>query len=103
MNENVARGIELLDQKMPGWAAKIDLDILRMSSCHVCILGQLYTEYGLGLSALGLSKGRDHGFDVPTLFHSDHEVLTAAWREAIEARRERLSEETEGERQRHDH
>lgn len=40
--ERVARGAKLLDEKAPGWHYLIQLDELKMSSCHTCILGQLF-------------------------------------------------------------
>ena len=57
--ERVARGSALLDEKMPGWDRRIDLDRLDlMSSCR-CILGQLHLAaeddpYLEGLAAVGI-------------------------------------------------
>jgi hypothetical protein len=59
----VKRGAALLDQAMPGWWKKnrgrgktIDLDMLQLSSCHLCVLGQLYANgevgYDRGLKVL---------------------------------------------------
>jgi hypothetical protein len=45
---NVDRGIALLDEKVPGWEHRIDLDILKLSACHECIIGQLMLSTGLG-------------------------------------------------------
>lgn len=39
----VARGAAWLDKKYPGWHQGIDLSILDISSCHLCVLGQVYT------------------------------------------------------------
>lgn len=37
----VAKGAALLDQKLPGWAQKVDVGRLELSDCRVCVLGQL--------------------------------------------------------------
>lgn len=39
----VARGAAWLDEKYPGWWAKIDLSTLDLSRCTQCVLGQVYT------------------------------------------------------------
>lgn len=44
--ERVAAGAKLLDDKLPGWRARIKPDMLNMSSCHYCILGQLLGMFG---------------------------------------------------------
>lgn len=41
----VAKGAALLDEVMPGWADRIDLDTLAFPSCDHCVLGQLYGHY----------------------------------------------------------
>jgi len=42
----VARGAALLDEKLPGWDQRIDLDRLNLGDCFTCILGQLFTDQG---------------------------------------------------------
>jgi hypothetical protein len=37
----VAKGAELLDHAMPGWAERVDPDILDMRLMSTCVLGQL--------------------------------------------------------------
>lgn len=39
--EAARNGAAILDERVPGWASKIDLDELRLSSCTQCVLGQL--------------------------------------------------------------
>jgi hypothetical protein len=34
----------MLDQEMPGWADKIDLDVLKLSNGDMCVLGQLFSK-----------------------------------------------------------
>jgi hypothetical protein len=42
----VHRGIEFLNEKIPGWQDKINPEILDMGSSYYCILGQLFeTEF----------------------------------------------------------
>lgn len=45
--ENVASGMDLLDEEYPGWEELIDLDTLDLSSDCGCILGQLYDDKAL--------------------------------------------------------
>lgn len=39
----VARGAEWLDLNYPTWWKAIDLSTLAVSSCHLCVLGQVYS------------------------------------------------------------
>ena len=87
VEERVARGAALLDEKMPGWYKRIDLGSLHMSSCHACILGQLYTEYSLGVAALDINSYQkiDNGFNDDQII--SYAALAKEWRRVIEARR----------------
>lgn len=54
--EAVARGVELLDEKVPGWWRVIDLEALDLYDCFNCMLGQLFghkTENALGSQMFG--------------------------------------------------
>lgn len=62
--ERVARGATLLDAKRPGWADKIDITRLRMSSKCTCILGQLE---GTFWSAAQRLFGTDDTVKLPTI------------------------------------
>lgn len=70
--ENVARGAQLLDTRVPNWFNTLDLDTLDLYSCDACVIGQLYTEFADGISALtGSHDFRErsafattHGFDL---------------------------------------
>ncbi len=87
----VARGAALLDEKRPGWDARIDLAVLDLESCRQCVVGQLFgpeyghDPFGWGLAVLGIpvEAGR-HGFDT---FGEDFADLTAEWRRVVTARR----------------
>ena len=41
IEERVANGAQLLDEKVPGWYKLINLATLRLSSCYDCVCGQL--------------------------------------------------------------
>jgi hypothetical protein len=55
LEPRVDKGIAFLDERMPGWRNKIDLEALSMYSGCDCIVGQLYNgEYCNGLQDLGM-------------------------------------------------
>ena len=87
--EAVAKGIQLLDEKVPGWHERIDLRDFDMSSGARCVLGQIYGTYEKGLCELELWVGISHGFSsnrfvaMPTLTH--------LWTEEINKRREEIA------------
>lgn len=39
-----AKGADLLDEQMPGWADRINLSILELEDKTMCVLGQLFDE-----------------------------------------------------------
>ena len=95
LNE-IRKGSSLLDEKMPGWHNKINLDELSMAGN--CILAQLYATdkypsggYQVGMAALGLEWEMviNHGFTVtPGVYRdADMKILTDEWKEFIEIRR----------------
>lgn len=42
----IARGVAVLDAKVPGWRDRVRADILNMESPSRCILGQVRAGYG---------------------------------------------------------
>jgi hypothetical protein len=84
----VAAGAAFLDEREPGWADRIDLDQLDLSSDCRCVLGQLHGDYGTGLDVLdvefGTGASRGLGFNCAG---GEFDELTAAWRELISRRR----------------
>lgn len=53
----VARGAALLDEKVPGWYTRVNVETLKMESCVQCMLGQLFghnVETALGTEMYGL-------------------------------------------------
>ena len=95
--ECAARGAALLDEKLPGWAERINLAELELSSCYRCVLGQLFAHvppadefsspYSTGMRAIDVSAwdAVRHGFD-----GDDADDLNAEWRRVITARRTRV-------------
>ena len=88
-NQYVASGASLLDEKVEGWADKIDLEQFDIRNCYECILGQLFKIYFDGCDYLGLETATDkaqYGF-TRGLGDVDWHHLSAAWRVEIEERR----------------
>jgi hypothetical protein len=54
--ERAEKGAKLLDEKVPGWAAIIDLEKLKMDSMRECVLGQIFGHFLEGQAFL---FGRD--------------------------------------------
>lgn len=42
IEQRVAKGAAWLDEKYPGWWAKVDIATLAVSSCRKCVLAQVY-------------------------------------------------------------
>lgn len=63
--ERVARGVALLDEKVPGWHDRIDLSRLDMWDEARCILGQLFDDFFDGAAELELQEEDTYtsGFD----------------------------------------
>lgn len=90
MNENVLRGIQLLDEKIPDWRSKVNWDKLNMTYTCGCILGHLFGFYSDGLVELNLiDKDEDwyksgdgiyYGFDTSG-GSNNYEALTQLWKE----------------------
>lgn len=99
IQDRVARGVALLDERSPGWVNKVSLNKLNMWSSADCIVGQVLGNYCAGIRVLGLdTKGAaNHGFqaDLGTritlpappalldLVARDYTALTAEWRRVI--------------------
>ncbi len=93
--DRVARGVDLLNSRWPGWEKKIDLDRLHIASKCDCILGQLYGSYSLGRSRLpyrnetALELGFDAYDDDEGDGTEDLAAVEAEWRSVIIQRRNR--------------
>ena len=87
LRKRVERGAALLDAEQPGWAPRIDVPTLDISSPRYCVLGQTYPTLRSGIEALHLSPYQrvcSHGFDSDG--YDQPQRLLPLWREAIEAR-----------------
>lgn len=61
--ERVERGAALLDEKQPGWAARIDLSTLDIGAQYQCVLGQIYDDFAIGADeVLACASAAAHGF-----------------------------------------
>lgn len=96
----VDKGCALLNERLPGWEDKIDLEKLNLSSGCDCVLGQLSIDlagkiagsYGLAREVLfpgvaPLGPCIEHGFDVRE-GPGYYDALTECWRKTILSRRE---------------
>lgn len=95
----VKRGIKFLDENVPDWHDRVDVQKLDLGSCQECILGQLYGSFDDGYRELGLSTiesaelGLDsqpvslpvadyHFFD--GMISGEYGLLTEAWKLALD-------------------
>src|SRR5579859_4505816 len=95
---NAPKGAALLDERMPGWAAKVDLDTFQIMSTERCILAQVYdSDYWSGKNELFTEDELDvPTFDAtypPYAFGFDYysggaspASLDAEWRELVSER-----------------
>lgn len=95
----VARGAALMDDKLPGWVERIDLDRLDLHSSCNCILGQefadhedvdgeVWTGYDAAQGALlNYADPAEYGFDLAWSEAANFPILTAEWKRVILARR----------------
>lgn len=66
----VAKGAALLDERRPDWFTRVNLNSLCMSSCYMCVLGQLDQDKGVGFQGqknklhLGYDDAILHGFQM---------------------------------------
>ena len=79
--KRVAKGVALLDKKVPnGWRECINPHTLDVSDYDLCVLGQIYGNYSLGTSALGLfSYDQRVRLGFTASYRCQHADLTAAW------------------------
>jgi hypothetical protein len=102
ITERVAAGAALLDERLPGWADKIDLTRLDLSSDCNCILGQHYQGHPNPISRFGQVANSlcipDADCELLGFFcaraedgtpagDAEYAALTAEWRAVIAARR----------------
>lgn len=85
--ERVAAGVAWLDANHPGWVARVNPGLLRMSDCARCVLGQLFGNYND--VAITFGDSQRYGFDSTSLdpIGQDREFLALdqAWRAWFQA------------------
>jgi hypothetical protein len=98
VEERVNAGARLLDREQPGWHLNVVPALLIFTDCRACVLGQLYSEFSIGLDELLPDVDSDdtqarwefaagHGFDTAYDDGSDSPALTEAWLTEINTRR----------------
>ncbi len=79
----VALGVAWIDENVPGWGDRVDLDCLDIGNRRNCVIGQLFGDYFYGplprreAMALGFQRTADDGYG----------VLESLWRQVVAARR----------------
>jgi len=86
----VARGAKFLDERVPNWEQRINLERLDISSDTDCVLGQLFGTYVESFGKTPLSNDQDLEFGFYTTEYAEEEqdddflLLTMYWkREAL--------------------
>ncbi len=103
----IERGAKLLDEKLPDWFWRVNVQKLKLSWCQSCVVGQLFAakciyDFDIACGSLGLighsvtdpHSFADHGFSLPPPFKVGWETLTAEWKQYILQRREAAQVET---------
>jgi hypothetical protein len=83
IKERVRNGMAFLDERMPGWRERIDIDTLNIESCTSCALAQATGEdYRIAIEShrLSMEQRCRLGFTDLDLGHAD---LTKAWKQAL--------------------
>ena len=96
--EQIEAGAKLLDEKVPGWVDKIDLEELDLGDCSDCAIGQVFPDDDFSdalRDLLGIHSDEVHnlshqyGFCIPPGGNwGDYSQLTQEWIEYIDGRLE---------------
>jgi hypothetical protein len=98
--EAIATSIDLLDREGPsGWRERINVDELEMDDQEMCVLGQIYGHFDIGLMQLRLHERQiEHAFTMPqacyeplgkiywtmsTQINAGYELLQEEWPRAL--------------------
>ena len=76
--ERAQRGAKVLDRAFPGWRDQIDLEILDIADCAVCMLGQVFGNYNYAWSDDVMWEEAERYADGPDAFAVDHGFNRAA-------------------------
>lgn len=88
INEDVRRGVELLDLRMPPeWFRLINVPDLDQGSPFDCVLGQLFAgDYAEGLDVLCINAPAVYGFNAWGDEPDEYRALTRQWAHVITER-----------------
>ena len=98
LSSNVSQGALFLDEQFPGWHDRINTETLLMSSCALCVLGQLYGAYGRAVYNHRLTRTDRWrlGFSLPAdPDGSGFRMLGILWKREIAARKLAATRERE--------
>lgn len=92
-------GAGFLDERMPGWAGRIDLEELNIHSSETCVLGQLYehilpsaqmqedsSPFVESVIALGLEEDEVTELGFGAVDSKHYPRLTSAWKDEVSHR-----------------
>ena len=92
--KNIARGVALLDEKLPGWEERVNLNRLDLSSTCDCVCGQIVTKkdrwwsrYRHGLAVLGIEEHHAGRYGFVATGNTKYASLTDEWARVIRAKR----------------
>ena len=96
-----AGGAQMLDNRVPGWAGRINLELLDMRLASAistragapegacCILAPLYGSYNQGFDRLGFDRGTTHSgeaYGLEAAFDVAYDTLDVEWAKLVKAR-----------------
>lgn len=76
----VDRGVELLDERLPGWRKAVDPEALDLSLTCGCVLGQVFGDYERGVDILDLTDTEARRFGFLRSRYASYARLTDAWK-----------------------
>lgn len=89
--QRVENGCAFLDEHVPGWRSRVDLQSLDASDCWSCVLGQIFGDFDDAVRLFALSDQQQYrlGFisglkEVSaTATEKRYQPLIAAWKDAL--------------------
>ncbi len=83
--EDVLRGVALLDAEVPRWRERVKPKRLHLVNCKECVLGQVFGDFESGFNALGLTwyDAESYGFVLDSGDPHRYGWLTRAWRKVL--------------------
>jgi len=85
-DRRVAAGAALLDEKVPGWRGKIDLETLNIADGHSCALAQVSgSTFNDGLAKYHIAGAPQYGFSIYDRDEVSYAALNEAWARALAA------------------